>query len=353
MIGNLNGEAPPPLSPLKVKKWYLALQHHPDRDFVKYICTGLGFKLASIGESAVWVQKRICTTGPGVVSDYLLREVSLHRMVELTMSRSLAAHAGIQVSPLGIIPKKNRPNKWRLITDLSSPEGYSVNDGIEGAWATLEYVSIDHLAQIIASVGRGAFLVKADIKEAYRIVPVHPDDQRLLGVSWDNRIYIDTRLPFGLRSAPKIFNAIADALQWIIQSRGVPLLIHYLDDYALVASSKAVSQSHKEILESTCRELDIPLEPCKLVGPSQVLEFLGIEVDTVRIQLRLPTEKMDRLNAAPAEVEGKKAITKRQLQSLVGILQHACKVIYPGRAFLRRLHAVGSASHSIKHRCPS
>ena len=102
--------------------------------------------------------------------------------------------------------KKNRPNKWHLITGLSSPQDHSVNDSIKGAWSSLEYISIDHLAHMVSSVGRGAFLVRSDIKEAYRIIPVHLDDQRLLAVSWDNCIYIDTRLPFGLRSTPKIFS---------------------------------------------------------------------------------------------------------------------------------------------------
>ena len=60
--------------------------------------------------------------------------------------------------------------------------------------------------------GRGCLLVKADIKEAYRMVPVHPEDQYLLGVQWKGIVYIDQVLPFGLRSAPKIFSAIADAI---------------------------------------------------------------------------------------------------------------------------------------------
>ena len=340
------------LSTLSCIKWRKALEHHPDRDFVDYISTGIdeGFRVGFQWTSRHVVPKgkNLPISNPEVVTGYLTREVSLNRMIKFSMSNVMAAHAGIQISPLGIIPKKNRPNKWRLITDLSSPEGGSVNDGIEREWSTLEYVSIDHLSHIISSVGRGAFLVKADIKEAYRIVPVHQDDQRLLGVSWNSHIYIDTRLPFGLRSAPKIFNAIADALQWVVQKRGVPLLIHYLDDYVLVAESQTLAVAHKGILVSTCKELDIPLEPQKLVGPSQVLEFLGIEVDTIKLQLRLPTEKLDRLMAILTETEGKKAISKRQLQSLVGTLQHACKVIYPGRAFLRRLHAlltVGAAPY--------
>ena len=54
---------------------------------------------------------------------------------------------------------------------------------------------------------------KIDIKSAYRIVPVHPEDRPLLGMRWQGKIYVDATLPFGLRSAPKIFNALADAAQ--------------------------------------------------------------------------------------------------------------------------------------------
>ena len=59
-------------------------------------------------------------------------------------------------------------------------------------------------------------LAKIDIAHAYRNVPVHPEDRKLLGMQWQGKVYIDTALPFGLRSAPKIFTAISDALEWIL-----------------------------------------------------------------------------------------------------------------------------------------
>ena len=46
-----------------------------------------------------------------------------------------------------------------------------------------------------------------DIESAYRLIPVHPHDRVLQAVSWNGEIYVDPMLPFGLRSAPKIFNA--------------------------------------------------------------------------------------------------------------------------------------------------
>ena len=65
----------------------------------------------------------------------------------------------------------------------------------------------------ILKLGPGTELAKIDIQNAYRIVPVHLEYRPLLGMKWQGKLYVDTTLPFGLRSAPKIFNAIADAAQ--------------------------------------------------------------------------------------------------------------------------------------------
>ena len=79
----------------------------------------------------------------------------------------------VHTSPIGVIPKKNKPGKWRLIVDLSVLQGFSVNDGISTELSSLSYTTVDHLSSLIISVGQGAQLVKADIKEAYRMIPVH------------------------------------------------------------------------------------------------------------------------------------------------------------------------------------
>ena len=113
------------------------------------------------------------------------------------------------ISPIGVIPKKAKPGKWRLIVDLSSP---CVNDGIDRDMCSISYITIDQVVDIILQLGHGALLAKVDIK-AYHLVPVHPDDRHLLGVQWDGQVLLDKVLPFGLRSAPLIFTAVADALQ--------------------------------------------------------------------------------------------------------------------------------------------
>ena len=140
----------------------------------------------------------------------------------------------VHISRFGAIPKKHHPGKWRLIVDLSSPQEHNVNDYIDPSLCSLSYASVEDTAVFVFKAGRGALLAKLDIKSAYRNIPIHPGDRHLLGLQWRNRVFVDTCLPFGLRSAPKIFNATADALELIIGIVGetfVEFVIHYLGNF--------------------------------------------------------------------------------------------------------------------------
>ena len=181
------------------------------------------------------------------------------------------------------------------------------------------------------------------------MVPVHPDDQHLLGIQWEGSIYIDRMLPFGHHSAPKIFSAIADTLQWILIQQGIKHILHYLDDFILVASSQDQAHSDRSTLISTFHQLGVPLEPSKLEGPSVCLSFLGIEVDTEALIFRLPPNKLQRLQSELSRCIHRRSITKRELQSLTGLLQFATKVIRPGRPFLKQLYAMQNIGSHPEH----
>ena len=94
-------------------------------------------------------------------------------------------------------------------------------------------MGVDKAIAIIKNLGRGCLLAKFDLKNVYRSVPVHLQDRHLLAITWNGNTFIDTVLPFGLRSAPKIFSAVADALLWMIAQRGVHHALHYLDNFLI------------------------------------------------------------------------------------------------------------------------
>ena len=104
----------------------------------------------------------------------------------------------------------------------------SVNDGVDRHLSSLSYVSIDNIADRVMLKGKGALMAKFDLKEAYMQVSVHPDDHCMLGMVWNGELFAYSALPFGLRSAPMIFNAVAEALAYMIRRKGVKGLDHYL-----------------------------------------------------------------------------------------------------------------------------
>ena len=105
-----------------------------------------------------------------------------------------------------------------------------------------------------------------------------------------------------------------------------------------------------------CHTLQAPLKPEKVVHPTNCITFLGIELDTVLKQARLPTGKLTlllrELKAFSTMHHEQHTCTKRQLLSLIGMLAFACKVIPAGRIFLRRLldlaHSVGELDHHLQ-----
>ena len=338
-------------TPLAIEEWEKSLRGHPDREFGAYLLRGMaeGFRVG-------FQYTRSCTPArsnmksasdhPEVVDDYLRREGEARRVIGPVDYKSVPP---VQISRFGVIPK-SQPGKWRLIVDLSHPAGSSVNDGIEPELCTLKYTSVDEAVQWLTLMGQGTQLAKLDVESAYRIVPVHPTDRLLLGMQWRGELYIDTTLPFGLRSAPKIFNALADALLWIFGTYGIKG-IHYLDDFLLFGAPDTLecSQALTKAL-AICARLGVPVAEQKTVGPTSVLVFLGIELDISARTLRLPQEKLSRLQGEIQWWMGRRSCTKRELLSLIGQLQHACCVVKPGRSFLRRIIRSAKVARELHQR---
>lgn len=269
-----------------------------------------------------------------MIDQYISEEIAAGKLRQITSPAEITA---VHTSSIGIIPKPHQPGKFRLIVDLSSPQGHSVNDGIHPGLCSLQYASVDQAAAMVNQLGKGAFMAKLDLKSAYRMVPVHPHDQPLLGIEWQGSVYCDLALPFGLRSAPKIFTAVADALAWAMICQGIGNVLHYLDDFFFCAATASAVAEALGIALPLCTSLGLPVAPQKVEGPSTTITFLGIQLDTVEQEIRLPRQKLIRLQGIVDGWTRKKCATKHQLQVLLGHLGHAATVVRPGRTFTRHL----------------
>lgn len=187
-------------------------------------------------------------------------------------------------------------------------------------------------------MGQRTMLAKMDLHHAYRVLPVHADDHPLLEIQWDSGVYVDTALPFGLRSAPKIFSAFADALAWALRKEGVVHQIHYLGDFLFDGppQSPLCKQALARAL-ALCKHLGLPVAMHKTEAPATQLTFLGIQIDTAVMELSLAQDKLLHMKALVLSWRSKKAAPKWYLQSLIGHLSHATTVVQQGRTFLRRM----------------
>ena len=92
---------------------------------------------------------------PNVEENYLKEELELGRVVKLLSFEALKLR--VHCSPFGVMQKKHNPGKWRLIIDLSVPEGSSVSDSIAKELCSLAYTSVDKVVACIINWGRGRY----------------------------------------------------------------------------------------------------------------------------------------------------------------------------------------------------
>ena len=253
-------ELPRAPTPLRRSQFEAELQHHPNKAWVSRLLLGIvhGVDIGYVGprEHTDTRNRLSACTHPEVIEAELHKEALAGRTHGPFQQRPLP---NLRCSGLGVMPKKG--NKWRMIQHLSAPAGSSINDFIPKDAFSLHYSSVDDAVCLLVSAGPGALMVKADLKSAFRMIPVRLQDWELLGMRWNSAFYFDTCLPFGLRSSPYLLNEYAKALQWILRHNyGMSSLIHYRNDYLLIgpAQTSACATHLHQFLE-VCTCLGIPV----------------------------------------------------------------------------------------------
>ena len=236
------------------------------------------------------------------------------------------------------IPKRDSDG-MRGIVDCSKPAGASVNMHTGSVATHFSYNSVDDVVSIMEP---GGFIAIIDIADAYRSVANHPTDRCRQGLRWDfgegPKLLYDNRLCMGLSSSPYIFTKVSDFITRCAVRAGCDDVVNYLDDFAIVATSWEDGVRKQSVLMAIIRRLGFDINFRKLASPSRVSRFLGIEIDTAEMVLRLPADKMSRLLDTLRVFKNKRKATRRELERLGGLLGHCAKVVKGGRSFCSRIY---------------
>ena len=275
---------------------------------------------------------------PHHVDAYINKEIQERATLGPFSSNPLCSF--LMVSPLNTVSKKGSEDARRVIMDLSWPWGYSVNDGIAkdiylGCEVSVHYPSLDDLLARVVELGSGCLLFKTDLSRAYRQLHCCPGDVGLLGYSWRGSLFIDTVLPFGLRSSAMFCQRVTDAISFLFRQEGY-FVINFLDDFGGVDVTCRADEAFRT-LRHLLRELGVGEATSKAVFPCTSMIFLGILIDTEEMTISVPFDKFQDILQVLDLWSDKSSASKKEVQSLIGKLQFAAKCVRPGRVFISRM----------------
>ncbi|KAH3833697.1 hypothetical protein DPMN_107009 [Dreissena polymorpha] len=296
-----------------------------------------GFKLGFLGPRKACTSPNLksCSDFPQLVSQKIQNELSAGR---IEGPFDFPPFDNLHVSPIGLVPKKS-PGQYRLIHHLSYPKGDSINDFIDPTLATVVYSSFDEAVDLLLNLGPGTLFSKTDIDSAFRLIPIHPSDYHLLGFKFQEKIYFDKCLPMGASSSCAIFERFSTALHYASeQFLGIKHMVHILDDFLFLGPADSpICQTNLQKFLDFCSLIGVPIKSEKTENATPIITFMGLELDSLTMEARLPHDKLLKLRELLMKTSKSRKVTLKELQSLLGLLNFCCQVVTPGRSFLRRL----------------
>lgn len=192
---------------------------------------------------------------------------------------------------------------------------------------------------MVIQAGRHCIILKTDVKETFKNVPVAPKHQWLLGFRWETNFYRETWLSFSLAIAFFIFNLFVEALYCIIAFFLIGVLCHYLNNFVAIFKANALSarlvRKAKAYIWLT-NFLGFPqndFKNCK----SKILIVFNIEIDMFLFTAQLPAEKLKKAINATAKVFSQKAVNFINIQSLMEFFSFCLQAVGLARVYKNAL----------------
>lgn len=242
-----------------------------------------------------------------------------------------------------------------MIVNESAPLGDSINSSIDPEDKHVFYTDFKSLCELLKRIGDNGWLWVIDAVDAYYRIPIQKRFQHLFGIIWLNKLLIYKCLSFGLSTAPSIYNKFADLILWTctywrkktFKCNGKFNILHYLDDFFGGHQSYQRANAQKEFLIAMFKYLNIPTNPKKVVGPTQIADILGWSCRTFpTVQIGLAESKRVKYMAFINHLIENNSVTFKQLEKVVGYTRHTCRVYLEGNKFVRGLerqkYAIGA-----------
>ena len=229
------------------------------------------------------------------------------------------------VSPVFLVPKPD--GSWRTVINLKSLNRF----------VAAPHFKMESIKTVKGLIQEGDWMVKLDLKDAYLAIPIHAQHQKFLQFRWDSQTWQFKTLPFGLNSAPHTFTKLMKPVVAVIRRLAVRLIL-YLDDMLIAARTTEEVRRHL----ATALELLVALGfiiniKKSIFEPTQNLEFLGFQLNSLLMTISLPKDKLHAIRKAARRLQERKKCSVRDLAHLLGMMVAAHPAILPAPLHYRNL----------------
>ncbi|UYV67845.1 hypothetical protein LAZ67_5002210, partial [Cordylochernes scorpioides] len=166
-------------------------------------------------------------------------------------------------SPVTLVTKRDKTKRFCI-------DYRKVNEPISS-----DVHPLPRIEDILDRLAQAKYFSTADISSAYWQVPIHPDSRPLLAFATLEGLYQPTRLPFGLKTSPQIYER---AISQVLQRHGLDCVAHYFDDFIIYSNTLEEHQNHLRQFFAFCEAEKLQLNFLKCEFFKQSIDFLGYTI---------------------------------------------------------------------------
>ena len=265
-----------------------------------------------------------------------------------------------------MVGKPDKPGKFRLVVDGRPGNAYYVK-------RTTSYESLSKLPSMLV---QGGWTMAFDISDAYHHLALRERDRNLMAVCIHGEYFRFAGLPFGWTNSPYFFTEFMGEFTAILRSgRGtspigagpyrVPACVHrtfttlrtlaFLDDFLLMFRRLRDGLSISTYVKALAARLGLSLHPTKTCWtPKQSRRHLGIIVDSLKGEFRVPPDKLSRVRAMAKDIlchaaRNRRFVTPKSLTKFAGLCVSLYIAMPAARMYLRSIYDVLRGARGNSH----
>lgn len=244
-------------------------------------------------------------------------DAEIEKLAKKRVISSCTSESGQFVSPVFTRPKKD--GNHRMILNLKE-----LNKNIPYC-----HFKMDTLQTALSLVTKNCYMASIDLKDAYYSVPICPEHKKFLRFKWKGQVWQFEALPNGLALAPRKFTKLLKPVFATLRQKG-HISTAFIDDSLLLARTRDSCAENVTDTVQLLRSLGFIVHPDKSVfQPTQCIQYLGMEINSVSMTVKLTPEKAANLAETAKQTLKRKQLSIRDLAKVIGKIVAA----FPGVKF--------------------